>query len=171
MSTCTSTRCREPPERPVRPPLTDRGWWRGCPAARTPAPGRRPGATIKVTPVVDLTERIAVDAYEVPTRLKEQLEHRDLTCRFPWCPRTGATGRLDKDHIQAYRFEDPDRPDDPGGPGGRPPPGQTRTTNLAQLCRFHHRVKTHGGWSYQLTHDTVCTWTSPLGRRYSVDEN
>ena len=39
------------------------------------------------------------------------------------------------------------------------------------LCRYHHRVKTFGGWSYTLTHDTVFTWTSPLGRRYGVDEN
>jgi hypothetical protein len=124
--------------------------------------GLRPGATITVTPVVDLTAHLAVDAYEVPARLRDQLEHRDLTCRFPWCPRTGS---LDKDHIVPYRFEDPE------DPGGRPPPGQTSTANLAQLCRFHHRVKTHGGWTYQLTHDTVCTWTSPLGRRYSVDEN
>ena len=87
-----------------------------------------------------------------------------LRATRPSC-RTGATGRLDKDHITAYRFEDPE------DPGGRPPPGQTSTSNLAQLCRFHHRVKTHGGWTYQLTHDTVFTWTSPLGRRYSVDEH
>ena len=119
---------------------------------------------MKVTPVVDLTAHLAVDAYEVPTRLKDQLEHRDLTCRFPWCNRTGAGGSLDKDHIQPYRFEDPD------DPGGRPPPGQTATSNLAHLCRFHHRLETHSGWTYQLSHGTVFTSTSPLGRRYGVDE-
>ena len=120
---------------------------------------------MKLTPVVDLTARLSVDAYEVPTRLQDQLEHRDLSCRFPWCPRTGGrSGPLDKDHIDPYRFHDPNHPQ------GRPPPGQTTTSNLAQLCRFHHRVKTHGGWTYHLTHDTVFTWTSPLGRRYCVDE-
>ncbi len=140
--------------------------------------GLRPDARITVTPVVDLTDHIAVDAYEVPTRLAAQVEHRDLTCRFPWCPRTGASGRLDKANIHPYRFTGPDGPASPGGPGeqggastGRPPPGQTSTSNLAQLCRFHHRVKTHGGWTYHLTHDTVFTWTSPLGRRYTVDEH
>ena len=92
--------------------------------------GLRPDAVVKVTPVVDLTAHHSVDAYEVPHRLTEQVEH----------------------------------------PGGRPPPGQTRTSNLTKLCRFHHRLKTHGGWDYQLTYDTVFTWTSPLGRRYTVDE-
>ncbi len=43
--------------------------------------------------------------------------------------------------------------------------------NLARLCRFHHRVKTHGGWDYERTHDTEVTWTSPLGRVYAVDEH
>jgi hypothetical protein len=131
--------------------------------------GLRPGAVITVTPVVDLTTHVAVDAYEAPRRLVDQLEHRDLTCRFPWCPRTG---RLDHDHIQPYQFQ---YLDDPGG--GRPPPGppgqpgQTSTSNLARLCRFHHRLKTHGGWTYHRTHDTVLTWTSPLGRHYTVDEH
>jgi hypothetical protein len=131
--------------------------------------GLRPGAVITVTPVVDLTAHVAVDAYEAPRRLVDQLEHRDLTCRFPWCPRTG---RLDHDHIQPYQFQ---YLDDPGG--GRPPPGppgqpgQTSTSNLARLCRFHHRLKTHGGWTYHRTHDTVLTWTSPLGRHYTVDEH
>jgi hypothetical protein len=130
--------------------------------------GLRPDAVVKVTPVVDLTAHLSVDAYEVPSRIAAQLEHRDLTCRFPWCNRTGGRRSLDKDHIDPYRFEDLD---DPGGHStGRPPPGQTATSNLAQLCRFHHRLKTRGGWDYRLTHDTVFTWTSPLGRRYNVDE-
>ena len=136
--------------------------------------GLRPGARVTVTPVVDLTAHLAVDAYEIPDRLRMQVEHRDLTCRFPWCSRTGS---LDKDHIDPYQFRDSADPEEPGDPdglgavGGRPPPGQTSTSNLAQLCRFHHRVKTHGGWTYERTHDTVLTWTSPLGRRYGVDEN
>ena len=72
---------------------------------------------------------------------------------------------LDTDHIKPFQFHDPG-----GESDGRPPPGQTSTSNLARLCRFHHRIKTHGGWNYHLTHDTVFTWTSPLGRRYTVDE-
>ncbi len=53
-----------------------------------------PDATITLTPVIDLTERIAVDAYETPPRLARQVEHRDLVCVFPWCGRRGrSSGR------------------------------------------------------------------------------
>jgi hypothetical protein len=130
-----------------------------------------PGAQVTLTPVVDLTARYAVNAYEVPDRLRTQVEHRDdHGCRFPWC---GRTGRYDLDHIDPYQWTDPDHPDEPD-----PPPGQTSTDNLARLCRFHHRVKTHTTWTYQRDPDPdpggpgsdVLRWTSPLGRRYTVDE-
>ncbi len=88
-----------------------------------------PGARVTITPVVDLTEQISVDAYEVPDRLRAHMAERDLGCRFPWC---GRQGRHDLDHIDPYV------PTDDGGP-----PGQTSSANLARLCRFHHRVKTH----------------------------
>jgi hypothetical protein len=82
-----------------------------------------PGATITVTPVVDLGELISVDAYEAPDRLRRQVEERDHCCRFPWC---GRRGRYDLDHIDPYL--DPDE----GGP-----PGQTSTTNLARVRLSH----------------------------------
>jgi hypothetical protein len=116
-----------------------------------------PGATIKVTPVVDLTEHISVDAYEIPDRLRTQIAERDDGCRFPWCGRQGV---FDVDHIDPYV------PTDDGGP-----PGQTNTRNLARLCRFHHRVKTHGRWRYRRDDAITLTWTSPLGRIYTVDEH
>ncbi len=116
-----------------------------------------PGARVTITPVVDLTEQISVDAYEVPDRLRAQVVERDSGCRFPWC---GRQGRHDLDHIDPYV------PTDDGGP-----PGQTSTTNLARLCRFHHRVKTHSEWDYRREPDGTLTWTSPLRRTYTVDEN
>jgi hypothetical protein len=39
------------------------------------------------------------------------------------------------------------------------------------LCRFHHRVKTHSDWDYRREPDESLTWTSPLGRRYTVDHH
>jgi hypothetical protein len=114
-------------------------------------------ATVKLTPVVDLTDHISVDAYEVPDRLRTQTEHRDHSCRFPWC---GRRGSFDVDHIDPYVARDD------GGP-----PGQTNSSNLARLCRFHHRVKTHGDWDYHRDRDGTLTWTSPLGRTYTVDEH
>ena len=114
-----------------------------------------PGARITLTPVVDLTEHLSVDAYEIPDRLRTQVTERDTCCGFPWC---GRQGRFDLDHITAYR---------PPADGG--PPAQTNTTNLARLCRFHHRVKTHGHWTHHRHHNGSLTWTSPLVRRYTVD--
>jgi hypothetical protein len=116
-----------------------------------------PGTRVTVTPVVDLTESISVDAYEAPDRLRSQVAERDHGCVFPWC---GRQGRHDLDHIVPYL--DPDS----GGP-----PGQTSTANLARLCRFHHRVKTHSDWDYRREPDGSLTWTSPLGRRYTVDHH
>ena len=116
-----------------------------------------PGAAVKVTPVVDLAERISVDAYEAPDRLRSQVAERDDGCRFPWC---GRKGLFDLDHIVPFV------PIDDGGP-----PGQTSSQNLARLCRFHHRVKTHGGWDYERDPDGALNWISPLGRVYTVDEN
>ena len=120
--------------------------------------GLTPGAHVTLTPVVDLTDHISVDAYEAPDRLRAQVDERDDGCRFPWC---GRRGRYDLDHIDPYV------PVDDGGP-----PGQTSTANLAKLCRFHHRVKTHGDWTYRRDPDGVSlTWTSPLGRAYTVDQH
>jgi hypothetical protein len=64
------------------------------------------------------------------------------------------------DHIDAYV------PTDKGGPSG-----QTSTQNTARLCRFHHRVKTHSAWDYQREPDGSLTWTSPVGRSYTVDQH
>jgi hypothetical protein len=114
-----------------------------------------PGARVTVTPVVELAERISVDAHEAPQRLRDQIDHLDTSCVFPWC---GRQGRYDLDHITEYA--------DPADGG---PPGQTSSQNLARLCRYHHRVKTHTAWHYRRHYDRSVTWTSPLGRRYRVD--
>ncbi len=118
--------------------------------------GLTPGTRIEVTRVVDLAEQIAVDAYEHPAALQRQVAERDHVCCFPWCGRTNPT--YDLDHIEAYLD-----PDDGG------PPGQTSSINTARLCRYHHRVKTHGAWTYRRTGPTAVTWTSPPGRTYTVD--
>jgi hypothetical protein len=117
--------------------------------------GLAPAARVTITPVVDLNDWVSVDAYEAPKALQDQVDERDLCCAFPWC---GRKGRKDRDHIEEYV------PPDCGGP-----PGQTNTRNLASLCRFHHRVKTHSAWVYRREPNNSLTWTSPLGLRYRVD--
>jgi hypothetical protein len=109
---------------------------------------------IVVKPVIDLHDQIAVDAYEIPDRIRERVLLRHTHCAFPWCNRP-ATTRTDLDHIMAY--------DDTG------PPGQTSTDNLAPACRLHHRIKTHGGWRCRRLPDGALDWTSPHGHHYHVD--
>ena len=82
--------------------------------------------------------------------MAEDVELRDRTCVFPWCQRP-AKG-CDKDHIVPY---------DSGGP--------TCPCNLAPLCRRHHRMKTHGGWTYTMVEPGTFLWRSPYGYSYLRD--
>ncbi len=59
-----------------------------------------PGTTVTVKPVIDLTEKIHVDQYQVPDRLAAQAAERDLTCVFPWCTRPAEA--CDMDHVIPY---------------------------------------------------------------------
>jgi len=72
------------------------------------------------------------------------IQLRDQTCRFPGCRRV-ATG-CDLDHTVPW------------------PRGQTEESNLAALCRSHHRLKTHGDWQVVQRAGGILEWTSPTGR-------
>lgn len=87
------------------------------------------------------------ESYEPPQALKDFLIARDRTCRFPGCRRSAALSDLD--HAQSW---------DEGG--------STSAENLGALCRRHHRLKTHDGWSVTSNSDGSCTWISPLGKKF-----
>jgi hypothetical protein len=89
------------------------------------------------------------ESYEPPQALIDFLIARDRTCRFPGCRQSAA--RADLDHAQSWESG-----------------GQTSAANLGALCRRHHRLKTHGGWTLVSHADGSCTWTSPLGKIYEV---
>jgi len=126
---------------------------------------RATSTQVVVKPVIDLRDQIAVDAYEIPDRIADCVRLTRPTCVFPHCTRP-ARG-CDLDHVDKYvKAED-------GGP-----PGQTSTTNLAPLCRRHHRVKTHPSpsgigrerrWRYRRLPDGSFVWTSPHDQQYLVD--
>ena len=65
------------------------------------------------------------------------------------------------DHVVAY--------DHTAEAEGRPQPGTTNTANLAALCRFHHRLKTHTAWRYTMIEPGTYEWTSPHGHRFRRD--
>jgi len=111
---------------------------------------------MRVQPVRDLADTVAVDAYEAPASVQEIVVLRNPCCPFPWC--NNLTRNKDIDHIRSHV---------PLAEGG--PPGQTAPDKLAAPCRRHHRLKTHGGWSYVMPEPGIYLWRSPMGQRYLVD--
>jgi uncharacterized protein DUF222 len=114
---------------------------------------------IVVKPVIDLRDRIAVDAYEIPARIRERVILQYPVSPFPWSNHF-VTSSTDLDHIRPYRQ---------GAPPGQPPPGQTSTDNLAPQARFHHRARTFGILRCRLLPDGALEWTTRHGYRYRVD--
>jgi hypothetical protein len=49
------------------------------------------------------------------------------------------------------------------------PPGQTRIGNLGPHTRYHHRIKTHGGWHVRQPEPGTWLWRSPHHRIYLVN--
>lgn len=103
---------------------------------------------VTVKPVIDLAEELTVDRYEPTPAQHEQALLTHPTCVFVGCSRPSRNADLD--HIIPWPF------------------GPTTTWNLAPLCRFHHRLKTTGGWTYRRTSPTSFEWTSPHGHTYVV---
>ena len=116
---------------------------------------------VTIKPVIDLTSSLEAPGYAIPDRIREYIVLRDGTCVFPWCTRP-ARG-CDLDHITEY--------DHHADAEDRPPPGPTDTDNLGALCRFHHRLKTHSPWCYDMVEPGVFVWTSPHGHAYRRDRD
>ncbi|MGZ0711729.1 HNH endonuclease (plasmid) [Coraliomargarita sp. W4R53] len=91
------------------------------------------------------------DQYRPPASLRRLVRWRADRCMAPGCglPAT----RCEIDHTVAWE-------------GG----GGTSLDNLSPICRGHHRVKHHGGWTVVQIADSggALQWTSPTGRRYDV---
>jgi hypothetical protein len=47
--------------------------------------------------------------------------------------------------------------------------GPTCSCQIAPLCRRHHRLKTHGGWTYYILEPGSYVWRSPHGYQYLRD--
>lgn len=101
--------------------------------------------------IIDGTQDAAAALrYHPSPALARAIRCRDLTCRFPGCHRTASI--CDLDHTTPFDHTDPTA----GGP--------TVASNLKCLCRFHHRVKTFGGWRDRQLADGTVIWTSPSGQ-------
>jgi hypothetical protein len=91
------------------------------------------------------------ESYRVPQDLKNWLQIRDATCRFPGCSRHASRCEIDHTHDWAHD-------------------GQTRHDNLAHLCKSHHILKHKSDWQVAQARDGTgnLTWTSPAGRNYTT---
>jgi hypothetical protein len=108
------------------------------------------GTKVSIRPVLDLSENLHVDRYAPTPRMREQVILTCPTCVFPGCGKSAR--RCDLDHITPWHQG-----------------GKTESTNLAPLCRLHHRMKTHGNWTYTRPDLTTFEWTTPMGRVYVND--
>ncbi|QBX56578.1 HNH endonuclease [Nocardioides seonyuensis] len=114
---------------------------------------------VVLKPVIDLNQPLRANGYAIPDRIRERVVLRDRTCVFPHCTRPAR--RCQVDHIEPYDH-------DAEAEGGAQS-GPTAIANLAALCTFHHRLKTHTGWRYTMVEPGVYEWTSPHGHRYLRD--
>jgi Domain of unknown function (DUF222) len=113
--------------------------------------------SIMVKPVIDLPAgHTPVDSYEIPARLREQLQLRYPADVFPYA--AAVSRRIDQDHTIPYLS--PDK----GGP-----PGQTGIGNLGPHVRRNHRQKTFGQWQVRQPEAGTWLWRSPHGRIYLVN--
>jgi hypothetical protein len=104
---------------------------------------------VVVKPVIDPTVRLTSSAYQVPEKIREQIELRDRTCVFPYCARPARW--CQKDHIDPYDGTNTD------------------SDNLGNLCQHHHNLKTHTAWTYTPIEPGVYLWHSPHGYQFLRD--
>ncbi len=122
----------------AEPVLVDRGWLAQAGRARVVACDPVTGA------LLDEGESLATGAYRPGKRLAALVRARDGRCRFPGCH--VAARFCDLDHVTPW------------------PAGPTTATNLACLCRRHHRVKQRPGWTATLHDNALDDLDRPLGR-------
>ncbi|WP_022893500.1 HNH endonuclease signature motif containing protein [Agromyces subbeticus] len=84
------------------------------------------------------------EQYRAPADLDGFVRARDGRCRFPGCSRRAEFADLD--HTDAWAHG-----------------GSTEASNLAALCRHHHRLKHESGWRVVHEPGGVMRWTSPAG--------
>jgi hypothetical protein len=87
---------------------------------------------------------VTTGAYSPTPAMREFVTIRDGTCRAWGCARPAS--HVDLDHTRPW------------------PDGHTGPTNLAGLCRRHHRMKQRGRWRYRLDPDGTVEWISTSGQ-------
>ena len=107
-------------------------------------------SNVVIKPVIDLNHHLATEHYQIPEPIKDIIQIRDRTCRFPGCPRPARSCQTD--HTIPW------------------PHGPTTLTNLCCLCTRHHRMKTHTRWQLAQPFPGILAWRSPTGTIHIVDQ-
>ena len=89
---------------------------------------------------------LAVDRYVPGPGLRRLLTARDGHCRYPGCRRQAEA--CEADHTTPHRKG-----------------GATANSNLALLCRHHHRTKHTPGYQLRQAEDGELEWITPAGQR------
>jgi uncharacterized protein DUF222 len=148
------------PRRPARPASAARGVRQSPTAPRAQLAWSSASRTVKLQPPRPELHGPGDQAYctaphpgyRPPQSMIDRVVAFHQVCRHPGCARRAQS--CDVDHV--VRF----------------PEGRTCPCNLMPLCRAHHRLKTHGGWTARFTSSDeghppgTVEWTSRLGRRY-----
>ena len=97
----------------------------------------------RLTPEAGSVVEVGARTRTIPAALRRALLHRDRGCRFPGCGLRFVEGH----HIQHWAQ---------GGP--------TTLSNLASLCRFHHRAVHEEGYQMERRPDGSLEFWTPQGR-------
>jgi hypothetical protein len=91
----------------------------------------------------------ASSAYRPPSRLREFVCARDISCTFPPCRQP--SWRTDLDHTVPWHRG-----------------GATSSSNLGARCRTHHKIKQLSGWKLEQSLAGAFAWTTPAGNSYTT---
>jgi hypothetical protein len=109
---------------------------------------------VRLQPVIDLKDRVSVNAYEFPEAIKDRVHLMHPGEVLPHATRKSR--KVDVDHPKPYVRNGP--------------PGQTGTHNAGPLGRTGHRAKTHLGYAVTQTDRGDHVWRTPHGLHRIVDE-
>ncbi|WP_438353233.1 DUF222 domain-containing protein [Microbacterium sp. CJ88] len=117
--------------------------------ARELCGGAKDWMRVLTHPETGMVLSVGRDLYRPPESLRRLVRWRSDRCMAPGCGVPAA--RCELDHTVAWEHG-----------------GVTSTANLAPICKGHHLVKHHGGWSVSQDRGGggALVWVSPLGRRY-----
>ncbi|WAX56645.1 HNH endonuclease [Jatrophihabitans cynanchi] len=101
-------------------------------------------STVPTGPVIDSS--LTTDQYQPTVTIARHVITRDQHCIMPGCRRRAHTCELD------HRLPWPD--------------GATSAVNLEPLCKRHHDLKHHAGWTLTRTPDGSYHWTSATRHHY-----